>query len=105
MPILCNLKKSNPYIYHGIIFHFPFSAIVDDGEDKEYAHIKLSDLQRVETLGMGGFGRVELVRLVVQGFIVHVLCILYYSSLTASYLSVCLSVCLSICLASHIYTR
>lgn len=33
----------------------------DTGPDKEYAHIDLHDLVRVETLGMGGFGRVELV--------------------------------------------
>ena len=28
---------------------------------KEYADVTLNDLVRVETLGMGGFGRVELV--------------------------------------------
>ena len=62
------------FVTSGIVFHFSRSAIVDDEEDKEYAHIKLSDVQRVETLGMGGFGRVELVRPVgVQGFVAHVL--------------------------------
>lgn len=34
---------------------------VEDPEIKEYAHVTLDDLTRVETLGMGGFGRVELV--------------------------------------------
>ena len=43
------------------------SAVVDSGEDKEYTPVKLSDLQRVETLGMGGFGRVELVSCCVDG--------------------------------------
>eukprot|EP00731_Ephydatia_muelleri_P017621 Em0010g719a len=36
---------------------------VEDPEIKEYAHVTLDDLTRVETLGMGGFGRVELVQL------------------------------------------
>ena len=34
---------------------------VGNGEDKAYLSLKLSELQRVGTLGMGGFGRVELV--------------------------------------------
>ena len=34
----------------------------DQGEDKEFAAVTLKDFVRVETLGMGGFGRVELVR-------------------------------------------
>ena len=33
----------------------------DQGEDKEYANVTLKDFERVDTLGMGGFGRVELV--------------------------------------------
>ncbi len=33
----------------------------EPGEDKEYASVTLRDFERVDTLGMGGFGRVELV--------------------------------------------
>lgn len=36
---------------------------VGSGEDKEFLSLHLSELQRVGTLGMGGFGRVELVQL------------------------------------------
>ncbi len=38
-----------------------FSAPLLDAEAKQYAKVTLEDLGRVETLGMGGFGRVELV--------------------------------------------
>ena len=39
-----------------------FSSDAEDlHEDKEFANITLKDIVRVETLGMGGFGRVELV--------------------------------------------
>lgn len=38
-----------------------FSAPQLDAEAKKYAKVVLEDLIRVETLGMGGFGRVELV--------------------------------------------
>ncbi len=41
--------------------HMAFSEPEDSGEDKEYSSITLKDIVRVETLGMGGFGRVELV--------------------------------------------
>ena len=37
------------------------SALHEEGGAKEYANVTLQDLLRVETLGMGGFGRVELV--------------------------------------------
>lgn len=37
------------------------SAPMLDAEAKKYAKVTLEDLARVETLGMGGFGRVELV--------------------------------------------
>lgn len=37
------------------------SVDVGSGEDKEFLSLHLSELQRVGTLGMGGFGRVELV--------------------------------------------
>ena len=40
---------------------------VVSGEDKAYQSLKLSELERVGTLGMGGFGRVELV---MTGFVV-----------------------------------
>ncbi len=33
----------------------------DHGPAKEFIDVELLDLVRVETLGMGGFGRVELV--------------------------------------------
>lgn len=33
------------------------------GEAEEYVHVTLKDFERVDTLGMGGFGRVELVQL------------------------------------------
>ena len=33
----------------------------DSGEDKDYINVTLKDFERVDTLGMGGFGRVELV--------------------------------------------
>ena len=39
----------------------PSSALQEEEEPKEFADVVLSDLVRVETLGMGGFGRVELV--------------------------------------------
>ena len=35
----------------------------EPGEDKEFANVTLKDIVRVETLGMGGFGRVELVKI------------------------------------------
>ncbi len=38
------------------------SDVEEPGEDKEYASVTLKDFERVDTLGMGGFGRVELVR-------------------------------------------
>lgn len=38
-----------------------FSTPALDAEAKKYAKVTLEDLARVETLGMGGFGRVELV--------------------------------------------
>lgn len=43
---------------------------VRDKPDKEFANIQLKDLEIVATLGMGGFGRVELVsqRLSGKGF-------------------------------------
>lgn len=41
----------------------PPSALQEEEEPKEFADVVLSDLVRVETLGMGGFGRVELVQL------------------------------------------
>ena len=53
-----------PYItvIHFILFYFIVSEEeIGDPEGKEYAHVTLDDLTRVETLGMGGFGRVELV--------------------------------------------
>lgn len=34
---------------------------VRDKPDKEFANIQLKDLEVIATLGMGGFGRVELV--------------------------------------------
>lgn len=37
------------------------SVDVGSGEDKAYQSLTLAELQRVGTLGMGGFGRVELV--------------------------------------------
>lgn len=36
---------------------------IGTGEDKAYTSLTLSELQRVGTLGMGGFGRVELVNI------------------------------------------
>ena len=39
----------------------PSSSLQEEEEPKEFAEVVLSDLVRVETLGMGGFGRVELV--------------------------------------------
>ena len=39
------------------------SAFFGREEMKEYVDVTLNDLVRVETLGMGGFGRVELVRM------------------------------------------
>lgn len=35
--------------------------VTSDGNSKEYAHITLTDLAYVQTLGSGGFGRVDLV--------------------------------------------
>lgn len=35
--------------------------IEEDDESKQFSSITLEDLVRVDTLGMGGFGRVELV--------------------------------------------
>ena len=36
-------------------------VIEEDDESKQFSAITLEDLVRVDTLGMGGFGRVELV--------------------------------------------
>ena len=47
--------------YEGFNSSFPCSIDVGSGEDKTYVSLTLSELQRVGTLGMGGFGRVELV--------------------------------------------
>lgn len=41
----------------------PISVPLEPEAIKEYADVTLNDLVRVETLGMGGFGRVELVQL------------------------------------------
>ncbi|XP_019850412.1 PREDICTED: cGMP-dependent protein kinase 1 [Amphimedon queenslandica] len=38
-------------------------VLIEDEDTKEYSMMTLDDLVRVETLGMGGFGRVELVQL------------------------------------------
>ena len=43
-----------------------FSTPFLDAEAKQYAKVTLEDLGRVETLGMGGFGRVELVWYIVH---------------------------------------
>lgn len=37
-------------------------VLIEDEDTKEFAHMTLEDIVRVETLGMGGFGRVELVK-------------------------------------------
>lgn len=37
------------------------SVTVEDEDTKKFANMTLDDIVRVETLGMGGFGRVELV--------------------------------------------
>ncbi len=34
--------------------------------DAEFRHVKLEDIDIIATLGMGGFGRVELVKLIVS---------------------------------------
>lgn len=39
----------------------PYNSVTYEDDNKEYSHITLDDIVRVETLGMGGFGRVELV--------------------------------------------
>ena len=39
-----------------------FRDTSEPAEEKEYANVILKDFDRVDTLGMGGFGRVELVR-------------------------------------------
>jgi hypothetical protein len=41
---------------------YAYSEAEEPGEDKEYINVTLKDFERVDTLGMGGFGRVELVR-------------------------------------------
>lgn len=40
----------------------PSTPATPDIKQTEYSHIKLKDLERVKTLGVGGFGRVELVK-------------------------------------------
>ena len=61
-----HLEKFGAYI-HVHVFNMYFlpccqcSVDVGSGEDKAYLSLKLAELQRVGTLGMGGFGRVELV--------------------------------------------
>ena len=44
-----------------MIYLFPLSVPPEDDDTKEFASVTLNDIQRIETLGMGGFGRVELV--------------------------------------------
>lgn len=41
--------------------YIPPPSDYEPEDDKEYADVTLRDLVRVDTLGMGGFGRVELV--------------------------------------------
>jgi hypothetical protein len=41
-----------------IFCDFGFSST---GGDRQYANVKLNDLKPIATLGVGGFGRVELV--------------------------------------------
>lgn len=41
-------------------------VIEEDDESKQFSSITLEDLVRVDTLGMGGFGRVELVSLFIS---------------------------------------
>ncbi len=59
------------YMYFDKIVPFVISMFVIistpmlDAEAKKYAKITLDDLARIETLGMGGFGRVELVMLII----------------------------------------
>ena len=49
------------HLFNRFLLILPCRIDVGSGEDKAYTSLTLSELQRVGTLGMGGFGRVELV--------------------------------------------
>ena len=64
------------------MFALSFSDLKE--QVNEFAHIQLSDISVIKTLGVGGFGRVELVIIIVLIIIVPIHTVTCYPSLFLS---------------------
>ena len=59
---LLSLIHRNVFLTHHIT-HCLFSFLLLHRMNEEFSSVKLTDLRRIATLGVGGFGRVELVQI------------------------------------------